>query len=143
MFNIEINATPIEMFDELAHPANIIINDFHEWIHIPVSYWNIEQYRDSWKKSIQYGLESKKHAVLVTSMYEPDKLNFVFTWILYFDDEVVHVQNRVIFVDEHVNFNINDVNLYIDPRKTHDEDGMEISEWDCELSDIVQFYHSL
>ena len=143
MFNIEISSSSIDMFSEEVYPSKIVINDFYEWINIPVIYWDIEQYKASWKKSIKYGLETKKHAALVVSMYNPDSLNFISTWTLYFVNQLIYIQNKLIFLDECNNFDINNINNFISDRETHNEDGIKISEWQCNLEDIINYYNSL
>lgn len=143
MFNIEINNSPKEVFGEQVYPSKIVINDFCEWINIPVVYWDIEQYKDSWKKSIKYGLETKEHAALIVSMYDPDNLNFISTWTLYFVNELVYIQNKLIFVNEYNNFDVNNINDFISNREIYNEDGVRISEWQCTVEDIIEFYHSL
>lgn len=143
MFGIFPEKEAIDVEGERVLPAAIIIDEFSEMMHIPLSYWNIEDYKKSWLKSLDEALAGKKHAVLVVSMYEPERANFIFTWVLYFHGDKVYVQNKVLFLDEYPDFTLDKVNDFIEPRITHNEDGMKISEWNTDINSVLGFYHSL
>lgn len=143
MFGIFAEDTPMAMEEELVLPAEIIIDDFKERLNIPISYWGFDDYKKSWLKSLESGLANKKHAVLAVSMYEPSCTNFVFVWVLYFFNEDVFLQNKVLFLDEHPDFDVENINDFINPRITHNEDGMKISEWNTDLDSVRHFYNSL
>lgn len=143
MFGIFTEDTPVAIEDELILPAEIIIDDFKEKLNIPVSYWGLSDYKQSWLKSLESGLANKDHAVLAVSMYEPSCTNFVFIWVLYFSNEDVFIQNKVLFLDEHPDFDVENINNLINQRITHNEDGMKISEWNTDLDSVLHFYNSL
>lgn len=143
MFGIFPEDEQIDIEGAFFAPASIIIDDFIESMNIPLTYWNISDYKKSWLKSLEEGLTKKNHAALAVSMYEPVLANFVFVWVLYFKAEKVHVQNSIIFLEEHKNFSPEKINEFIDERTTHDEDGMKISEWHTDLNSVLDFYHSL
>lgn len=143
MFGIFPEEMPKTIEGESVLPASIVIDGFKESITIPLIYWNIDDYRNSWLKSLKEGLANKNHAALVVSMYEPKLTNFVFTWVVYFEDDVAHVQNNIIFLDEVNDFTPDKINDFIDKRSTHDEDGMKISQWSTDIKNILDFYNSL
>lgn len=143
MFGIFPGKVPVNIEDELVIPTSIIINEFQEAINIPLTYWNISDYKKNWLRSLEEGLASKNHAALVVSMYEPVLTNFVFAWVIYFEGEVAYVQNNVIFLDECNDFSPERINEFVGERTTHDEDGIKISEWDTDLDSIFAFYNSL
>lgn len=128
---------------ELVLPASIVIDEFSEMTHIPLSYWSIKDYKSCWLKSIAEGLTSKKHAALAVSMYETDNTNFIFTWVLYFCGSKVLVQNTILFLDECQGFSAEKINEFIKPRITHNDDGIKISEWSTDLESVISFYESL
>jgi len=76
-------------------------------------------------------------------MYEPDHTNFIFTWVLYFHGNRVFVQNEILFLDEHPDFTVDKINDFMEPRFTHNEDGMKISEWCADLKSVLDFINSL
>ncbi len=143
MFGIFPEDTPVTMEDEPVLPAEIIIDDFNEKLNIPISYWGLSDYKQSWLKSLESGLANKDHAVLAVSMYEPGKSNFIFVWVIYFEEKNAYLQNRIIFLDEHPNFMPDKINEFIEPRTTHNEDGMKISEWNTDLDSVRYFYNRL
>ncbi|WP_409243323.1 toxin-immunity protein system imunity protein CdiI [Enterobacter cloacae] len=143
MFGIFSKGEPVSMEGELVQPSSIVINDYEEELHLPLSYWDIKDYKNSWLKSLGEGLSNKTHSALAVSMYEPEKTNFIFTWVLYLEDETVYVQNNVIFLEECHGFSPENINKFIESRTTHDGDGMKISEWHTDLNSVLDFYHSL
>jgi hypothetical protein len=143
MFGILPSDTSIHENDEMVLPATIVIDTFAETVHIPLSYWSIEDYRQSWLSSLEEGLHNKTHAALAVSMYEPDYTNFIFSWIIYFSGDEVFLQNKVIFLDECLDFTPEKINDFIEPRAIYNEDGMKISEWHTDLNSILAFYHGL
>lgn len=143
MFGIFPKDNPVNIEGEFVLPASIIIDEFSEMMNIPLSYWNINDYKDSWLSSLEDGLENKKHATLAVSMYEPENTNFIFTWVLYFSGDDVFVQNSILFLDESHGFTPETINSFTEPRTTHNEDGMKISEWHTDLKSVLDFYHSL
>jgi len=52
-------------------------------------------------------------------------------------------QNSILFLDEHPDFTPDKINEFIEPRITHDEDGMKISEWNTDLDSVRDFYNRL
>lgn len=143
MFGIFPKDEPVDIEGELVLPASIIIDEFSEMMNIPLSYWDIEDYKMSWLNSLKEGLASKNHAVLAVSMNDPALANFIFTWVIYFEDEMAYIQNSIIFLNDFNNFNPDRINEFIDKRTTHDEDGMKISEWCTDINSIQSFFDSL
>ncbi|BEM34899.1 hypothetical protein SME06J_35910 [Serratia marcescens] len=143
MFGIIPENEPLEIDGELVQAARIIIDDFCECLQLPLSYWNLKDYKRSWLSLIEKGLHSKSHAALAVSMYDPEKINFIFVWVMYFQDETVFLQNKVLFLEEYPCFSIENINDFITPRVTHTEDGHKISEWRTDLNSIEFFYNSL
>ena len=109
--------------------ASISLGEYVEELHIPIDYWGIEEYKNSWAKSIADGIEKKKHSVLITSMHEPESLNFISAWIIYYDGEISYVQTKI--------------NEYVNKREIFNEDGFKISEWIVKTKDVIDFYHSI
>jgi hypothetical protein len=143
MFGIFPENKPVDIEGECVLPASIVIDEFSEMINIPLSYWDINTYKTSWLNSLEHGLANKKHATLVVSMYEPKNTNFIFTWVLYFLGEDVFIQNNILFLDECPGFTPENINNYTEPRTTHNEDGIKISEWHTDLDSVINFYSAL
>ncbi|MFE4111439.1 hypothetical protein [Kosakonia sp. YIM B13611] len=143
MFGIFPEKEAVNVEGELVLPATIIINDYKESMNIPLSYWTVNDYKINWLMSIEQGIKNRKHAALAVTMYEPDNTSFIFTWVLYFCGANVFVQNKILFLDECNAFSAEEINEFIEPRITHNEDGMKISEWSTDMESVIKFYESL
>ena len=123
--------------------ASISLGEYVEELHIPIDYWDIEEYKKSWATSIADGIEKKKHSVFITSMHEPESLNFISAWIIYYDGEISYVQNKIIFVDDFPEFDTSKINEYVNEREVLNEDGFKISEWIVKTKDVIDFYNDI
>ncbi|MFZ7142372.1 hypothetical protein ACLSY0_01240 [Avibacterium avium] len=132
-----------EKFQENIFQAKIIINDFSEILHIPISYWNIADYILNWKISLKKGFLNKKDSVLLTTAYNLTEANFLQSWFLYYSIEAIYIQNYIFFLDEHRDFNFKNIDDFIPPREIITEEGEKISEWKVRNADILEFYESL
>lgn len=132
------NKTIQSAFGDIVLPAKIIIGDFNEGIQIPLTYWGIEQYRKSWIDSLKEGLKKGDHSVLAVSMYNPDTVNFIFVWVLYYKDKEVIIQNKMIFADEIQNFSIHKLNDYAGEYDAY-SDGEKVSEWYTTIDEVKEF----
>ncbi|WP_279716220.1 hypothetical protein [Chelonobacter oris] len=114
MFNIICDGIPFEnKWGNRVVRAKIKINDFSEDFFLPVGYWIIKDYKKQWVKSLIEGQKDKKHSVLITSMYNPEELNFIQAWIVYYELDKVYIQNKIIFVDDFLSFDYRKINKYI------------------------------
>ncbi|KFB98697.1 hypothetical protein GTGU_04367 [Trabulsiella guamensis ATCC 49490] len=143
MFGIFPDKNLVYIDGELASPASIVIDEFTEMMNIPLTYWSIDDYKLSWLRSLEYGLATKKHAVLAVSMYLPENVKFIFAWILYFHGDKTFIQNKVLFLDECEGFTATRINDFVQPRSTHTEDGIKISEWTIDFGGVIDFYKTL
>ncbi|MBT0731681.1 hypothetical protein [Rosenbergiella nectarea] len=125
-------------FDEVVLPAKIIIGDFDEGIQIPLTYWRIEQYQKSWIESLKQGLKKGDHSVLAVSMYNPETVNFIFSWVLYYQNTKVIIQNKMIFSGDIKNFSIHDLNECAGEYDTY-SDGVKVSEWYTTFDEVNFF----
>lgn len=128
---------------ECVLPASIVIDEFSEMINIPISYWNINDYRNSWLSSLEEGLTNRNHATLAVSMYNPENTRFIFTWVLYFSGDDVFIQNAILFLDENQGFTPEAINKFTEAHAAYNEDGIKISEWKTDLNSVLDFYNSL
>ncbi|WP_407579735.1 hypothetical protein [Citrobacter koseri] len=143
MFGIFPDNKQVNVDGELVSPATIVIDEFKEMMNIPLTYWSIDDYKLSWLRSLEDGLATKKHAALAVSMYEPKNINFIFTWILYFQGDMAFIQNKVLFLDECDGFTASRINDFVQPRSILTEEGVKISEWVTDIDSIIIFYKTL
>ncbi|CBJ80225.1 conserved hypothetical protein [Xenorhabdus bovienii str. Jollieti] len=143
MFNIVTKDSAVKFFGELTLPSSIIIDDFKEEFHLPITYWSLIDYKKSWYNALKEGLHKKNHAALAVSMYDPISVNFIFIWIIYFEGEDVFLQNQTLFIEDCQNFSPSKLNDFIDPRYTETENGDRVSEWSTDINSILEFYKEL
>ncbi|WP_242206052.1 MULTISPECIES: hypothetical protein [unclassified Pseudomonas] len=143
-FEILLEKEPFEHFGTQALRGLIRLGEEEESFFAPISFWDRQEYLNSWYSSLCLGLERRQHSVLVTSMLDPESANFLMVWVLYFVGESVHIQNSVVFLDDVVpGFNVDDVNTYVGVREVANEDGDRISEWVVPLSELLGFKEKL
>jgi hypothetical protein len=115
------------------------IGDFVEQFEASLSYWDRETYLSQWRDALLRLLNGEKKSAIVTSMHDPITANFIFWWVMYLVDEIVYVQNHVLFLDELGQpFNENKLYQFIPTRETQTEEGDAISEWCLDINDVEQ-----
>ncbi|WNN42925.1 hypothetical protein [Winslowiella toletana] len=143
MFGIFTESKAIQSaFDEVVLPAKIIIGDFEEGMQIPLTYWNIKQYQESWIETIEQGIKRGDHSVLAVSMYNPETVNFIFSWVIYYKDAQVIIQNKMIFAGEIQGFSIYKLNDYAGEYDAY-SDGEKVSEWYTTVDEVKLFLEYL
>ncbi|MEY8711533.1 hypothetical protein [Mangrovibacter phragmitis] len=125
-------------FNEIVLPAKIVIGDFDEGMQIPLTYWSIKQYQESWIENIKQGLKKRDHSVLAVSMYSPETVNFIFSWVLYYKDAQVIIQNKMIFAGEIQDFSVHKLNEYAGEYDAYSE-GEKVSEWYTTIDEVKEF----
>lgn len=143
-FSIILGKDVLTEFDEPVLQGQIEIDGYTENFFTPTEYWSRNEYLSSWKKSLTQGLREGDHAVLVTSMRDPEVSNFIFCWIIFIEDGQAYIQNRILFLEEISEpFDPEKINSYVSRRVEFDEDGLEISQWNVDMSSIRDFLDEL
>jgi hypothetical protein len=122
--------------------GRIVIGDFEETFQIPLDFWSLPEYQRSWRKAY-FAIKDDQHSrsCLVVAMTNPERSNFVTCWPLYREGEEVHVQNSLIFLDELESaFEVEEPWASLGPRRTVNEDGVEISEWTVSMNELRSFF---
>jgi hypothetical protein len=115
-----------------------------EFFVLPLSFWTRNLYIENWKFSISRGLGVGRNTAIITSMRSPKLTNFVSVWAFYYGGQEVCVQNRIIFLEDLSEaFNVKRLNEYVGVRRTHNEDGVRISEWVVPLQDVLAGFEGL
>jgi len=143
-FSITLGKEVLTEFDEPVLQGQIEIDGHTENFFAPTEYWSRNEYLSSWKKSLTQGLREGDHAVLVTSMRDPEVSNFIFYWIIFIEGGQAYVQNRILFLEEISEpFDPGKINSYVSRRAEFNEDGLEISQWKVDVSSIRDFLDEL
>jgi hypothetical protein len=117
----------------------ITIDDFQETLVVPLEYWSKNDYQQHWKKSLERALR-KEDSCLITSMYDPQKANFIVWWLLYIRENKVIVQNHLLFLNTlSESFTPDNPYRFIPKYESENEDGDKISEWIVPIEDIEAF----
>lgn len=137
--NFSINLTDKEFLDgeENFIVGKIQIGEFNETFTSSLSYWNKISYLNQWKVGLTRICDGNDKSCLVISMFDPSSANFIFLWTLYLDQNIVHLQNQILFLDQ-LDKPFSELNLYefISDRENISDEGDKISEWDVNVSDI-------
>lgn len=120
--------------------GRITIGDFNEDFHASTEYWTPEQYKSQWQEAIKRLQNGYPKSILITSMVNPDHANFIGSWSIYLDGNIVHFQNNYMAFDQLDSpFDENNPYLSISDREICNEDGEDISEWSIDLETITSF----
>ena len=126
-------------FDEYVEVGEIKILDFTEGFFSSISYWNMSDYLNHWRKGLErigQGLDS----AFITNMIDPENANFIEWWVVYVEGDWAYIHNQLLFFDQlEAPFQKDNIYASISPRETYDEDGQKISEWKIALADVLKF----
>jgi len=121
--------------------GRIYINDFDELLEIPLSYWEVSDYKAHWKESINRIVnKDETKSALITEMYDPDTANFIVWWLLYREGDNIFIQNQVLFLNQ-IEGKFDKKNIYtsVPKREIKTDENEDISEWCIQLEDIKEF----
>ncbi|GAB2559931.1 hypothetical protein [Nocardia heshunensis] len=130
---------------EAAMAVGVIrLGEFAEYFRAPIGYWGLDEYRASWVAGLERTVDGESVSCLAVAMGDPKTTNFVEVWPLYRDGDVVHVQNRLIFLDQ-LDHDLDPARPWgsLGERATVGEDGTAISEWTVSMADIEGFLDSI
>ena len=143
IFAIKIIDTSIRKRDGFPYCiGEIQIGDFKETFEMPLGYWTMQDYEKQWKQGIER-IKNHDKSCLITELQDPTKDPWANTWVLYKDGHTVHIQNNLLMGKRFSKllkkepYTIETCYNFIIPRETKSDDGMQISEWDINLEDIV------
>lgn len=102
--------------------------------------WGCIEYRDQWREALSRVLGGKP-AALITDM-TPVTAKFLTWWPMWREEDYIVVHNQLFFYAQRgVYDDITIEKLYdlIGPRKRVNEEGIEISEWIVDVSEVWDF----
>ncbi|WP_434645514.1 hypothetical protein [Achromobacter piechaudii] len=143
-FSISLGEDVLMEFNEPVLRGEIKIDGYVENFFVPTEYWSRKEYLNSWKNSLRQGLREGSHAVLLTSMRDPQVSDFIFYWVIFIEGDQAYIQNRIFFLEEISQpFDPEKINSYVSGRAEFNEDGIEISQWTVGVASIVDFLKEL
>ena len=143
-FSISLGEDVLIEFNGPVLQGEIKIGGYVENFFVPTEYWSRKEYLNSWKNSLRQGLREGSHAVLLTSMRDPQVSDFIFYWVVFIEGDQAYIQNRILFFEEISQpFDPEKINSYVSRRAEFNEDGIEISQWMVGVASIVDFLKEL
>jgi hypothetical protein len=116
------------------------VGDFHEEFIVTLNYWSIEDYELNWMTSLKRLAAGADCVGLMTWMVPPDSSDHGRAWILYRERELVFLQDQLFpWPDVRPQFETGGQLVGIPNRRTHNDEGCEISEWCLPLAAVLEF----
>lgn len=143
-FSIELSRENVLDSESVSEGRSglITIGPFQERFVAPLDYWTASDYERHWVHAISRLLDTSDRSCLVTSMHDPETANFIEWWPLYRIANTVFIQHHLLFLDALViPLNPNDLFPLVPQRRTVNEDGDPISEWQVPIEDLAGFLH--
>jgi hypothetical protein len=144
-FSIEfLDEDLIFPFEDASTPAavgRLRIGDWSEEFFSSLHQWTTKHYESQWKGAISTLLGEKcDRAALITEYLGPDVSGHLQWWPMYKHDDIVYIQNQLLFYDQlSTPFRIDKPYASLRDRRVVDEDGQEISEWSVAISEVRKF----
>jgi hypothetical protein len=124
--------------------GKIILGDYEEHFEASLSYWSMEDYLKHWEYALHRIAYQSNKSCLITSMYNPRSSNYLYWWPMYKDGSSVFIQNQILFLKNiKPKFDPNNPYLSVPDRKTMNEEGHEISEWELSIEEILEYLRLL
>jgi len=102
--------------------------------------WTKQDYERQWQAAINSLTKGAAKAALITEYVGTQSSSKLEWWPLYRIGETVYVQNHLLFYDQLSEpFSLGDISRFITDRRTVNEDGNPISEWNVPLAALRQF----
>lgn len=113
-----------------------------DYFRASATFWNRDQYYESWLASFDDRARLNRF-VMITSMYDPYKANFIEGWVFYVEGNSVFLQNHIFLLENYKKKNLFDFNSMPGSRETVDEDGEKLSEWLLTLHEVEVFFDAI
>lgn len=144
MFSIEFTDEPLEYpYDDTSvsgAPGRLILGNSEEEFLANLSLWGKPDYQSHWKHELRLLLVGNPKVALVVSYADPKAASSMEIWRVFRDGEWAHFQNQLLSYSTLTDdFEISEIDRYIDDRTITNADGDRISEWDVAIQDIQLF----
>jgi len=137
MFDLSLGEENI-MFEEKGYSGKIVIDQFEEFFFANSSFLKKEDYYKNWLKSIDNLFEFSK-TLFLKNVYDPKYANFYIVYSCDLIDNIIYVQNRIIFYEDHPLKEVLHSNLRIGDINFIDDEGNRISTWKTDMKSINDF----
>jgi CdiI N-terminal domain len=154
-FSIKFIDEPLEyLSDDVSVPSaigQITIGDFKEEFAACLYTWSKSGYESQWRRALDHLLAGNGKAALMTEYINPEESTHLRWWPMYRVDETVYFQEHILFFenapDDFVKlrepFSLDRQFTYVRDRRTTNENGEQLSEWNVSLADVETFASTL
>jgi hypothetical protein len=105
-----------------------------------LSLWSKSDYEAHWERELKALVEGNSKVALIVSYDDPKAASNMEIWRVYRDRERAYFQNQLLGYDSiPCDFDVSELDRYIQDRATITADGDRISEWNVALRDIELF----
>lgn len=118
----------------------ISIGDFTEEFTSFLDFWTPADYETQWRAEIGRMVSGARVDALITDMHNLGTAHHLVSWPLYREDDLVFVQNRLLFLSDLGRpLHLDQLIGKLGDRSTISEDGATISEWSVGIQDLRDF----
>ena len=119
--------------------GEITLGAFSERFEADLRFWEPASYEAQWRRAALRVLGGAPATALVASYRGPDA-SYHFTWPMWRDRAVVHVQSRLLFTEQLTGaFDPEAPEAHVGERLVVSDDGSPISEWNVPLGQLANF----
>jgi hypothetical protein len=149
-----ISKKPEKIYGLSSYWGKITIGDFNERFILPISNWNLEQYKQQWKDGFER-LKTYDTTCFVTSVQNLDLYPSIEMWTVYKNKNKFFFHQQLLIDETAGNspiplklFNLQTCYQFISPRitnKNHEavnEEDEKISEWSIPAKDFFSSFES-
>ena len=121
----------------------LVLGNWHESFLSTLGEWNRQTYRSQWMQSLERFIKGASKEVLITEYLSPGVASHLVWWALFRGEgDRVYVQNHIVFYDRlDRGFVVEEASSFLADRKTVDEEGNTLSEWQVSLREVEFFFH--
>jgi len=131
-------ATSVQEGEQIHN--NEEISDYRERFLASLSRWSKADYEDHWLKALRRLLSAEGKSALITVYQHPSESSHLEWWPLFREHDTVYVQNHIlVFGDLPRLFREEEAFSFLSSRRTVDEDGEAVSQWQTSIEDIRRF----
>lgn len=141
MFSIMLYDNPSRSGNHKMLLGRIVAGSLDEEFRSAIGYWSADDYRRQWASAIDSIIVGGSKTALITSMEKKPTMSGALDWWPVFREKrMVYIRSQLLILSRLGRvFGPNDFTEFIGQRAEFDEDGNRISEWSCDIADLVAF----
>jgi hypothetical protein len=132
--------TEFSEMNPLIGRGRITVGSFSEQFEAPLYFWSREDYKKQWRAAVSRLASGATKTALLTAMHPADAECLITWWPLYRDQQTVYVQNHLLDLRTLTDlFSIANMDQFVRPHQTRDDEGNKISEWPIPFTEVLQY----